>query len=326
MRRRGLISVIVPIYNVSGCVEKCIDSIIVQTYSDLEIILIDDGSTDGSGEICDRYEMLDSRIIVVHKDNGGLSSARNTGLSVATGDFISFVDSDDYLENSMLEELKKNMEEFDSDISICNFYFVDKMGKKKNFRFSKNNFVSFGKDKFVNIQNQYDYLTVYSWNKLYKKMVFSNIRYPEGRIYEDSYALCDILNNAYSVSYILKPLYNYVKREDSITNSFDTNHFDKIGSFNKKIDFFNDKGYFDLAKEEKNRKMTCLIINLSKIKRYGIKDKEIEKKYYQELVNTNKEVKWKGATKYNKFYKVFRKPSINILACLLRVRDLIKKQ
>ena len=322
---QDLISVIIPIYNVENELEKCLNSVINQTYKRLEIILIDDGSTDGCGLICDRYQKQDIRIKTIHKDNGGLSSARNVGLDVATGDLVSFVDSDDFLENTMLEELKKNMEEFNSDISVCNFYFVNKKQEKRNFTFNEKSFVSVGKDKFANIQNKYDCLTVYSWNKLYRRKVFENIRYPEGKIFEDSYILCDLLNNANKVSYILKPLYNYVKREDSITNSFSINHFDKIDSFNKIILFLNDNGYFDLAMEEENRKMNILIILLSKMKRYDIKDKEIEEKYYQELVNTNKEVKWKGATKYNKFYKVFRKPSISILACMLRVRDLIKK-
>ena len=326
MMNNELISVIVPIYNVDKYLEKCINSIINQTYNNLEIILIDDGSTDNSGKICDKYKNMDNRIIVIHCDNKGLSCARNKGLDIAKGDLFSFVDSDDYIEPNMIEELKNNMDEFNSDISICNINYLKNQKRKILYKdVFRKDFISKEKEKFKNIQNDFSSLTVYAWNKLYKKELFNNIRYPEGKIYEDSYVLCDILDKANIVSYTLKPLYNYVYRSESIVNNFSIKHFDKIDSFNKKIEFLTKKGYDDLISEEKNRKMNCLIINLSKMKRYGIKNKEAWDKYYKELVNINKEVKWKGSTKYNKFYKVFRKPSISILAFALKVRDKVKR-
>ena len=116
----------------------------------------------------------------------------------------------------------------------------------------------------------------------------------------------------------------YIEK-NSIESLFDIKHFNKIDSYNKKIDFFSKKGYYDLISFEMKKKMNALIVNLSKMKRYKINDKEIFNKYYQELVDTNKEVKWKGSSKYVKFYKVFRKPSISMLAFALKVRDLIKK-
>ena len=326
MNNDYLVSVIVPIYNVELYLSKCINSIINQTYSNLEIILVDDGSTDNCGIICDKYAKEDNRIVVIHKSNGGLSSARNAGLDASNGELIGFVDADDYLELNMYEKLIENMNQYNSDIAICDYYFVRNNKININSKFENNMFVSVGKEKFNNVQNEYSRITEPSWNKLYKSILFENIRYPKGKIFEDSYILCDILDKAKNVSYLLEPLYYYVYRKNSIIHSFSVRHFNSVDSINKRIKFFNDKRYYDLAKEEKNRKMNCLIINLSKMKRYGIKDKKIEKKYYQELVNTNKEVKWKGTTKYNKFYKVFRKPSISILAFMLRVRDLIKKQ
>lgn len=320
-----LISVIVPVYNVENYLNKCIDSIINQTYSNLEIILIDDGSTDNSGIICDNYKKIDKRIIVVHKNNGGLSSARNIGLDISRGELISFVDSDDYLEQNMLESLKNNMDKYNSNISICDFYYIkNDIKRKSDVVFNKTEFVSSGKDKYKNIQNEYGSIASYAWNKLFKKEIFDDIRYPDGKIYEDSYILCETLDKAKIISYISKPLYNYVYRENSIVNSFGINQFDKIDSYNVRIDFFNKKMYYDLALEEKNRKMNSLIINLSKMKKFRIKDKEIYKKYYKELVTINKEVKWKDSTKYNKFYKVFRRPTISIFACMLNLRDLVK--
>ena len=264
MTNLPLISVIIPVYNVESYLEKCLDSIINQTYKNLQIILIDDGSTDNCKAICGKYQKLDRRIIVIHQENQGLSNARNKGLDIAKGSLIAFVDSDDFLEPTMYEELYNNMRENDSDIAICNFYRIDKHGAKTTLHFRETEFVSTNKTKFSNIQNEYGSLTVYAWNKLYKRKIFDNIRYPDGKVYEDSFILCDILAKATKVSYLLKPLYNYVYRPDSITNNFSLAHFDKIGSFNRKIDFFHKQKYFDLERKEKHRKLKFLIRTLLK--------------------------------------------------------------
>lgn len=117
-----LISIIVPVYNVEKYLKECIDSVISQTYKNLEIILVDDGSTDKSGEICDEYSKKDSRIKVIHKENGGLSDARNVALDIAKGEYIGFVDSDDYVEKDMFETLYKLAEEHNTEISSISFY------------------------------------------------------------------------------------------------------------------------------------------------------------------------------------------------------------
>ena len=322
----SLISVIVPIYNVEKYLDKCILSIINQTYKNLEIILVNDGSNDNCGNICDYYKKIDNRIVVNHKMNEGISSARNVGIDQAKGKLICFVDSDDYLESNYIEELKKNMNKYDSDISVCNYYYIKK--KKKKIKCKVPNDISFvltDKKIYDCMHNKYEGLCVYAWNKLYKKEVFNNLRYPKNQIYEDSYILCEILDKVNKVSYTLKPLYNHVYRNDSIINTFKINHFNKIDALNKRIDFLYQKKYYDLVLKEKNYKMYSIIINLSKMKRYKIRDKEIYNKYYKELVETNNEVKWKDATRINKFYKVFRKPSISMLAFGLRIKDLIKK-
>lgn len=319
-----LISVIVPIYNVEKYLRKCIDSIINQTYKNLEIILIDDGSTDNSSSICDEYKKKDNRIVVIHKTNGGLSSARNKGLDISNGELISFVDSDDYIESNMLECLKANMDKYSSDISVCDFYYVKNGNKRKSkTEFKKKEYVSSDKDKFNNIQNEYGPITVYVWNKLFKKEVFNNIRFPEGKIYEDSFVICELLDYSKKVSYILKPLYYYVYRKDSITNTFNIKHFDKIDSCNEIIRFFNNKGYYDLAQEEKNKKMSILIVFLSKIDRYKTKNKDIIEKYYQELYITNKEVRWRNALMMNKYYKLFGKALIILFSFVIRFRHIL---
>lgn len=309
-----LISVIVPIYNVEDYLEKCIESIINQTYKNLEIILVDDGSTDNCGIICEKYKKIDDRIIVIHKKNAGLSSARNAGLDISTGCLIGFVDGDDYIELTMYEELKKNMDFYNSDISICNFYHINNNCFKKNMIFEKEKFVSAGKEKFMNIQNEYWNVTIVAWNKLYKRFLFKDIRYPNNMIYEDSYIICDLVDKSKRISYLSIPLYNYVVRTNSITNSFSIKHFESIYSFDKRIRFFEECGYYDLAIETNKRKMEVLINNLTKMKMYKIKDKHIWKKYYNILIDTNNKVKWKKSNKKVKLFKIFRRMSFRILA------------
>lgn len=122
--KEDLISIIVPVYKVENYLSKCLDSMICQTYKNIEIILVDDGSPDNSGKICDDYAKKDSRIKVIHKENGGLSDARNAGLKIATGKYIGFVDSDDYISVEMYEKLYNQAKKEDADIACCNYYRV----------------------------------------------------------------------------------------------------------------------------------------------------------------------------------------------------------
>ena len=324
MYNKELISVIVPIYNVDIYLKKCLESIINQSYKNIEIILIDDGSTDKSSIICDEYKEIDSRIMVLHKNNGGLSSARNVGLEKATGSYIVFVDSDDYLEYNMIELLKKNIDKYKSDISACNFYNV-KNGVRSSKEFSEKEFVLTNKDKFDYTCNEYSCMLLYAWNKLYKKEIFDNIRFPEGKLYEYIYILTDLLDKAKKVSFITKPLYSYVYRSNSLGKSFNLKHFDRIDAYDKAIDFYQKKGYYDLAKKEKNFKMSNIIFNLSKMKAYNFKYKMDSKYYYNELLILNKEIKWKDANKYVKRFKIFKKAYLFIRLIEYKIYYFIKK-
>ena len=300
-----LISIIVPIYNMEKYLVKCIDSIINQTYKNLEIILVDDGSTDKSSIICDEYKKIDSRIKVIHKSNGGLSSARNAGLDIAMGSLIGFVDSDDYIEETMYEKMKNNMDYYKSDISVCNFYYV-KNGKKEISMKNLSSNIAEGKTKFDNLYNEYVSYGVYAWNKLYKKELFDNIRYPNGKIFEDTYIICDLLEKARRVSYLIEPLYNYVFRDGSICHSFTINHFDIINSFNNNINFFNKKKYYNLVLKVKNKKTTFLVIYLIRMNLLNIDNGKIYDKYYDDLLNTVKYIKWNEATMQVKLFKLFK--------------------
>lgn len=176
------ISIIVPVYNVVRYLRECIDSIINQTYSNLEIIIVDDGSTDGSGETCDAYEQLDKRIQVVHQKNQGLSSARNTALSLITGDLVGFVDSDDWLEPDYYETLEKHMQKTDADIVISGCYYVyqDSMRKSKIYP----------QDAPYDRQSGLKALSEHRvkhtvWDKLYRRDLFTGLKFTEGRVHED---------------------------------------------------------------------------------------------------------------------------------------------
>ena len=211
------ISIIVPIYNVELYLEKCINSILNQTFKNFELLLVNDGSTDNSGEICDKYARVDNRIKVIHKENGGLSSARNEGLKNALGEYFAFVDSDDYIDYRMYETLFGLIKENQADISICNFI------RQYNGK------IEYKEDTYImNIFNTEEALqemfkgNLYRFsvcNKLFHKRCFSGVIFPEGRIHEDLSTSYRLFSNAKKVVYTNFPGYIYVKREESILTS-----------------------------------------------------------------------------------------------------------
>ena len=211
-----LITIIVPVYNVEKYLEKCIKSIICQTYKNFELILIDDGSNDMSGEICDKYAKLDSRIKVFHTTNKGVSHARNIGLDNASGQYIGFVDSDDFIEPNMYEVLLKKIKEEDSKIIACGYNVVS---KKSIIHRTKNS------DKKLNCEEAIreifygNTIQGFLWNKLFKRSLFLSKRLDENMdICEDLYIVCNLIYEVNSISYVPECLYNYLMRENSATN------------------------------------------------------------------------------------------------------------
>jgi glycosyltransferase involved in cell wall biosynthesis len=214
---KDLISVIVPVYKVEKYLEKCIESIIKQTYTNLQIILVDDGSPDNCGKICDEYAKKDSRIEVIHKINGGLSDARNVGINRANGRYIGFVDSDDYIKEDMYEKLINLIKEYDADISICNLY--DVIDGKEYVRNKDNGIHEYSRIDILkeilldkNIQS-------YAWNKLYKKELFDEIKYPIGKKYEDIGTTFYLFEKCNKIVVTSEPEYYYLKRADSLVNN-----------------------------------------------------------------------------------------------------------
>lgn len=215
---RPTISVIVPVYRVEKYLDKCVNSIVNQTYKNLEILLVDDGSPDCCGSMCDKWAIKDSRIQVIHKKNGGLSEARNIAISKASGRYIGFVDSDDYIEPDMYELLLRTLLESKADVSSC--YALDEpeakpFCSKRGRRYVTLKDCEAVRDLFVSNQ----YLRHAAWNKLYKKEIFDEIRFPVGRIYEDSGVMYKIMDRINKVACLDAYLYHYVQREDSIIHS-----------------------------------------------------------------------------------------------------------
>lgn len=210
------LSVIVPVYKVEPYIHQCIDSILNQTFNDFELILVDDGSPDKCGEICDEYAKQDSRIKVIHKENGGLSDARNFGIDVAKGDYITFVDSDDDIDKNMYQDMICFLEKNELDIICCDTYLV--RGNKKKFRPRYDNNKIFNQNEAI-IEILNGNLDNAAWNKIYKRYLFKNIRYPKGRIYEDVATTYKLVYLANKVGYLKKPYYYYYKRKGSIVAS-----------------------------------------------------------------------------------------------------------
>lgn len=207
-----MISVIVPVYNVEPYLEKCLDSIIGQTYKDLEILVIDDGSTDRSGEICDNYAQKDKRIKVFHTENQGLSTARNLGLDHAKGEYIGFVDSDDWIEPDMYACLLKNAEQTSADIAECGV-FLEYQNKTEERKKQKAELTG---EKAVQAL-LLGKLNEGVWNKLWKRQCFDTIRFPQGRVFEDVATTYIVFSSADHVIAIPESKYHYLKRKDSLS-------------------------------------------------------------------------------------------------------------
>jgi len=241
------VSIIVPVYNVERYLKRCINSILSQTLKNIEIILINDGSTDNSGNICNEYADVDKRIRVIHKENGGLSSARNAGIKISLGRYLGFVDSDDYINPNMYKNLYELCIQNDSDIGVCRF------GREINGKMV----IEVKEEKVIKLDNveamrQLFRGELYRFsvcNKLFEKSCFKNIMFPEGRIHEDLSTSYKLFSNAKKVVYTSDTGYIYVKRDGSIlTSTFNEKRLDAFLGWEEIIPFMT-KHYPELSTE-----------------------------------------------------------------------------
>lgn len=246
------LSVIVPVFNVEKYIRECIDSIINQTYTNLEIILIDDGSEDNSGKICDEYAQIDSRVIVIHQNNAGQSAARNAGMRIAMGEYIGFADSDDWLHNDMYHKMMLSAIKNEADIVECHSAnFIDG-GKAEYTRNNEGNILSSGKEaleRLVYPRKIAERPSYAVWSKVYKRELIEDELFPEGYIHEEYFYDAKVFLKAKRYLVLKDTLYFHRIRENSTTTSkFSEKDLDKLKLIKQRIAFLTDKGDEALAK------------------------------------------------------------------------------
>ena len=237
MKNNELISVIIPVFNTEKYLVRCLNSVLIQSYTNLEIILIDDGSMDKSYEICKKYANLDKRIKVIKQENGGASKARNKGISIAKGKYIGFVDSDDIIDRDMFKILYNNMINYNADLSICE---VTRFNTEPIFEHSNETKI-YNKEEALKVLLEDKKICSYSVNKLCKKELIKNIKYPEGKLQEDVGTIYKFITNANKIVYTDSKLYGYFTRPGSVTKTLKK---DFIYDYFEMIELENGKLYY----------------------------------------------------------------------------------
>ena len=236
-----LISVIVPIYKVENYLKVCVQSILDQSYGKLEVILVDDGSPDNCGKMCDDYAIKDSRVKVIHKANGGLSDARNAGICAAHGEYITFVDSDDFLDENMIEYLYTAIRKNNVDIACCQRQEINECGKLLKSKRKYNTFVINGNEECMHEFLSNPQMDTVAWGKLYVTSMFDDIRYPVGRYNEDVFTTYKLISKCKSIFVGENKYYYYRIRTNSImTTTFNRKHLDAIDGNEERAAFIKD--------------------------------------------------------------------------------------
>lgn len=274
------VSVIVPVYNVAPYLKDCIRSILNQTYKYFEVILVDDGSTDDCGKICDEYVKMDDRVKVFHKENGGLSSARNFGIIKSTYDYLSFIDSDDIISQYFLEFLMQPFNDDNSvNLTVCkyktNLLEIQKPVLESSYLSEK----ELLKAIYTNsIQN----LSFVTWNKIYSRKLFEKYKFPEGHIHEDEYTTYKLIYEAQTCSFIDVPLYFYRIRENSIMTGTKNRTMDCLRPLREAVHYFDSVKENILFNYALNNYLSHYRKDIANI--YPIKDRKNEKRAYRALL------------------------------------------
>lgn len=258
---KPLISVIIPVYGVEKYLRRAVDSVLKQTYRNLEIILVDDGSPDSCPEICDEYAAKEARVRVIHKENGGLSDARNAGLDIAGGDYIAFLDSDDYFAPFFIEALYKELVRTDAQVALCRYEVTEELSPEKGpdfesvlktYREGEVDCKEY--DRGQMLLNQYDALCpdatyfIVAWNKLYKASLWKHVRFPKGKIHEDEATTYRIFDKVTKGVYVDAPMYAYFSMPESITRAkFNIRRLQWFDALDDRIAFLSEKGEQEAA-------------------------------------------------------------------------------
>lgn len=310
-----LLSVIVPIYNMEHLVEKCIKSIINQTYKELEIILVDDGSIDNSYSICKKYEKKDKRVTLYHKSNGGLSDAKNYGISKATGKYITFVDSDDWIESNMYEIMMNQIKIKQSDMAICGRFIDFENGK--SIRWYHNAELEMDNEQALLYLNSFYNFDMASWDKVYLKSLFDGIKFPFKKKCEDAYTTYKLFSKAKKIIYIPECLYHYYQRTGSISRNKELN-LDYIYAAKEQMDYI-EKYYPDISFSGK----TAYVFAIKSIYQVSIERKIKINEEFKKLKKESK--KYIKDVFHNKYIGIKKKVTFTLFAYFSPVYRVILK-
>lgn len=326
--KNDLVSIIVPVYNVEKYVSKCIDSLLKQTYKNIEIVLVNDGSKDNSYKICEELSKKDNRIHLYTKENGGLSSARNFGIKKASGKFITFVDSDDYISDTFVETLYVNLVDTNADISCCGYQMIY---DNKIIYINNGNEIKIY-DKITALEKLYltNDIGMIFCNKLFKKELFENILFPIGQCFEDINTIYKIIDKSNIIVYNPECKYYYIQRSDSINGKnfknkkFNVSIYDLYNA-NMEVYSFLNKNYPDVAK-----KVIVQIINynlrvINQMIRYNVKNDNIINTTL-EIIKENKcYIKKSKNSKAKKFQITLFQRSLCLYSIFVKIYYEVKK-
>ena len=256
------LSIIIPVYNVEEYLDKCIESIFNQSFKNFEIILVNDGSTDRSEDICNKYSKVDSRIKLISQKNLGVSVARNVALDIARGEYIGFVDLDDYIHYDMYNIMIETAIKTSSDMVICDYINIFENYEGKDIKINKVSIYNFTPHEILNklfVKGKFD---VVPWNKLYKKSLFCNLRFKVNRVNKDEFLIHEIIYKCKKISIIDSKLYYYRHRPGSIMNSkFEIRKFDRLYALSKRVEFFYENNEIELMMKAEKWLVDSLIWN-----------------------------------------------------------------
>lgn len=294
---QDLITLIIPVYMVESYLDRCLSSIVRQTYENLEIILVDDGSKDSCPAICDRWAKKDKRIRVIHRENGGLSAARNSGIEAAQGEYLAFVDSDDFVSEEFIEALYQACKRTKSQIAQCRYEYVDgDVMTKDREEVTEPTEVFSGKEMIKGMSWRDGAYNVVAWNKLYHKSVFEGVRYPEGRIHEDEATTHKLFYQAEQVAFVYRYLYGYYTGGTSITrDKFSLKRLDWEWAVRNRLTFLKERQETEILIPMYKIYMDGTIDLYYKIKEL-LQDEQTAKEIKERLKSTYKELKKYGGT------------------------------
>lgn len=280
------LSIIIPVYNAEKYLHNCMDSILAQTFEDFEVILVNDGSTDSSGALCDKYAQKDSRIKVIHQENQGQAVARNHALDIVTGEYIGFVDSDDYIHPRMYEVLIQNAQECNAQISIGGYRTVFDFESMEEIQELDTKPKAWNGKEFLThcLLDSIDKKPWILWDKIFHRSCFENIRMPEGRINEDNAIVYKILYESDCVADCNAPFYYYYQNPDSTVNqAFKHKHLDWLLVPQEMIEYFFEK-QDEVLLDKANRMYLSALEDMYRKAHVGLKDRAVDKRLKQDLM------------------------------------------